>query len=209
MHGPRPPASCYDDAPRAARRIVERGQLLSRPAASTASGPPAADGDDLVLYRDAARDDEQVRIPMLRQQRARRRTPRDRSLADFVAPRGSRCRVDDSVGAFAVTGRHRRRGARERFEADGDDYQSILTKAAGRPAGGGLRRVAARSVRARVGLRARRGPLERGPDREKYRGIRPAFGYPACPDHMAEKHAVRAARRGRVRHRALTRAAAR
>ena len=143
--------------------------------------PANSDGDDLVLYTDDSRKIERLRFPMLRQQWERRGQKNFRSLADYVAPVGSG--VNDYVGAFAVTAGH---GADEyalALEKGGDDYRAIMVKA--------LADRCAEAFAERLHKQAREdwgfGRTESlDPDeliREKYRGIRPAFGYPACPDH--------------------------
>ena len=123
------------------------------------------------------------------------------SLADFVAPAASglrrlRRRVRRDGGP-----RRRRAGARLRAELD--DYSAIIVQGARRSSGRGVRRRCCTSARGASGAtaRARRSTPSELID-EKYRGIRPAFGYPACPDHTREAQAVRAARRGDGGHRA-------
>ena len=143
--------------------------------------PANSDGDDLVLYTDDSRSEERVRFPMLRQQWQRRGQETFRSLADYVAPVGSG--VADYVGAFAVTAGHGADEYAQALERGGDDYRGIMVKA--------LADRCAEAFAERLHKRAREdwgfGASEQlGPDeliREKYRGIRPAFGYPACPDH--------------------------
>jgi 5-methyltetrahydrofolate--homocysteine methyltransferase len=137
-----------------------------------------ADGDDLVLWTDASARTEAARFPMLRQQRAVDAKP-CLSLADFVAPIGSG--VVDSVGAFAVTAGIGADALAKRFEAAHDDYNAILVKA--------LADRLAEAFAEWLHARARREwgigdelPLDQLLA-EKFRGIRPAFGYPACPDH--------------------------
>ncbi len=143
--------------------------------------PAASDGGDIVLYRDESRTAEACRFPMLRRQAAEPFF----SLADWVAPRDSG--VPDHVGAFAVTAGIGTDALAERFASDNDDYSAIITKA-----------LADRLAEAFAELlheRARREwGYERGPKldhegllREQYRGIRPAFGYPACPDHTEKR----------------------
>ena len=143
--------------------------------------PANSDGDDLVLYADESRREERVRFPMLRQQWRRRGQETFRSLADYVAPAGSG--KNDHVGAFAVTAGHGADEYAQALERGGDDYRGIMVKA--------LADRCAEAFAERLHKQAREdwgfGKSERlGPDeliREKYRGIRPAFGYPACPDH--------------------------
>jgi 5-methyltetrahydrofolate--homocysteine methyltransferase len=173
----------------AARELYENGlALLERiidEKLLTASGaygfwPANADGDDLVLWTDASARREAARFPMLRQQRAADAKP-CLSLADFVAPVESG--VVDSVGAFAVTAGIGAEALARRFEAELDDYQAILTKALADR----LAEAFAEWLHARVRREWGYGQDEKlsleDQIAERYRGIRPAFGYPACPDH--------------------------
>ena len=174
----------------AARELFDNAQaLLSRIIAGrllTARGvygfwPAASDGDDLVLYEDESRTSERLRFNMLRQQEPIADGRPNRSLADFVAPADSGRR--DYVGAFAVTAGLGADELVRQFEADHDDYSAIMVKA--------LADRLAEALAESLHARARRewgygeGEALSGDDliAEKYRGIRPAFGYPACPDH--------------------------
>ncbi|HET9410634.1 MAG TPA: vitamin B12 dependent-methionine synthase activation domain-containing protein, partial [Candidatus Dormibacteraeota bacterium] len=131
--------------------------------------PARADGDDIVL-------ESGVRFPMLRQQVDHGDDKPYLSLADFVAPEG------DHVGAFAVTAGLGVDELAERFSAEHDDYHAIMVKA--------LADRLAEAFAEYLHEKVRREWYETGAPlskdeliREKYRGIRPAFGYPACPDH--------------------------
>ena len=138
--------------------------------------PAGADGDDIVV-------DGGIRFPMLRQQAAHGDSRPNRSLADFVAPADSG--LEDHVGAFAVS----IEGADElasRYEAEHDDYRAIMTKA--------LADRLAEAFAEWLHERARRewyATVEEldaeGLIAERFRGIRPAFGYPACPDHSEKE----------------------
>jgi 5-methyltetrahydrofolate--homocysteine methyltransferase len=160
----------FDDANALLDRIVADGLL--QPRGVYGFWPARAEGDDLVL--DGGR-----RFPMLRQQADHRDSRPNLSLADFVAPAGAG--VTDHVGGFAVAVH----GAAElavRFEREHDDYHAIMTRA--------LADRLAEAFAEWLHERARRewyAPDERlGGDEliaERFRGIRPAFGYPACPDH--------------------------
>jgi 5-methyltetrahydrofolate--homocysteine methyltransferase len=142
--------------------------------------PAHTEDDDLVLQSGTG----EVRFPMLRQQAAFDDGRSNRSLADFVAPAGSGLR--DHVGAFAVTAGIGAEELAHEFEADNDDYRSIMVKA--------LADRLAEAFAEHLHLEARRAwGYEDGdstPDdlrAERYRGIRPAFGYPACPDHREKR----------------------
>jgi 5-methyltetrahydrofolate--homocysteine methyltransferase len=135
--------------------------------------PAHAKGDDILL-------DNGVRFPMLRQQVDHGDDKPYFSLADFIAPQG------DHLGAFAVTAGLGVDELAGRFQAEHDDYRAIMVKA--------LADRLAEAFAEYLHEVARREWYETGPKLsgaeligEKYRGIRPAFGYPACPDH-SEKH---------------------
>jgi 5-methyltetrahydrofolate--homocysteine methyltransferase len=138
--------------------------------------PAASDGDDIVAYEPEDATRELARFPMLRQQEDRGGP--QLSLADFVAPAGSGLR--DYVGAFACTAGHGLDELVARFERDHDDYNAIMAKALAD------RLAEAYAERLHQWARDELGhgdelPLEQL-IAETYRGIRPAFGYPACPD---------------------------
>jgi 5-methyltetrahydrofolate--homocysteine methyltransferase len=136
-----------------------------------------AEEDDVVLATGNGLPD--VRFPMLRQQAAHDDSRPNRSLADFVAPADTA--LEDHIGGFAV-GIHGADELSAAFEADGDDYSAIMVKA--------LADRLAEAFAEWLHAEARRAwyaPDERLRNddlvAERYRGIRPAFGYPACPDH--------------------------
>ncbi len=140
--------------------------------------PASAEGDDLVL-------DGGLRFPMLRQQASHEDSRPNRSLADFVAP--AETALTDHVGAFAVT-IHGAEELADRFAAELDDYRSIMIRA--------LADRLAEAFAEWLHQQARHewyAPGERLSGeallRERFRGIRPAYGYPACPDH-SEKRAL-------------------
>ncbi len=135
--------------------------------------PAHADGDDVAL-------DNGVRFPMLRQQVHHGDDKPYLSLADFVAPAG------DHLGAFAVTAGLGVDELSGRFVAEHDDYRAIMVKA--------LADRLAEAFAEYLHEQVRRSWYESGPRQaneqllaEKYRGIRPAFGYPACPDHSEKQ----------------------
>ncbi len=160
-------------------QITEAGSLRAR--GSYGFWPANSDGDDLVLYADATRRTELLRFNLLRQQSERGVEGAYLSLADFVAPRSSG--LEDFVGAFAVTAGIGCDELVRRFEAEHDDYNAIMSKA--------LADRLAEACAEYLHARARRdwgyGRDENFSNKdlinERYRGIRPAFGYPACPDH--------------------------
>ncbi len=167
------------DAREMLTRIVDERWLEAR--AVWGLFPAAADGDDVVVYASEDRLEERLRLPMLRQQGSKRPDQPNLSLADYVAPRD--LGVPDWVGAFAVS----IHGAEERaagFEREHDDYQAILLKVLADRLAEALAERLHERVRTREWGYAPDERLElEGLLRERYRGIRPAPGYPACPDH--------------------------
>ena len=179
-------SSLYADAQRMLKDLVEQKWLGAR--AVVGLFPASSVGeDDIQIYADEARCQATVRLHHLRQQKLKGQEQPQLCLADFVAPAGGPV---DYLGAFAVTAGIGIDAHVARFEAAHDDYSSILLKA--------LADRLAEAFAERMHERMRRefwayAPDERiGPDdliRETYRGIRPAPGYPACPDHT-EKAAL-------------------
>ncbi|HTN76062.1 MAG TPA: methionine synthase [Pirellulaceae bacterium] len=147
--------------------------------------PANSVGDDVILYTDDTRTQELTRFHMLRQQWQRKGQDDFRSLADYIAPLDSG--RHDYLGAFAVTAGI---GAPElcaKYDADHDDYNSIMVKAlADRLAEAFAEKLHADARREwGFGLEEQLTPEEL--INEKYRGIRPAPGYPACPDHTEKR----------------------
>ena len=173
----------YDHAQALLARIVREGRL--RAAGVYGFWPANSDGDDVVLYGDEGRSVERIRFTMLRQQEIMADDKPNRSLADFVAPVSSGRR--DYVGAFAVTAGLGAEDLVAEFERAHDDYDAIMVKA--------LADRLAEAFAEYLHARARRdwgydaGEQLSNDDlvAEKYRGIRPAFGYPACPDHTEKR----------------------
>jgi 5-methyltetrahydrofolate--homocysteine methyltransferase len=179
----------YAQAQRLLDRIVT-GKLL-RARGVYGFWPAASDGDDIVLYAAGADRHaetprhEIARFPMIRQQEVIADDKPNRSLADFVAPLESG--VEDYVGAFALTAGLGTDDLVRRFEAEHDDYSAIIVKA--------LADRLAEAFAEYLHAQARRdfgyGHAEQlSPDdlrAERFRGIRPAFGYPACPDHTLKR----------------------
>jgi 5-methyltetrahydrofolate--homocysteine methyltransferase len=142
--------------------------------------PANSEGDDILVYGDITRTKELARLHTLRQQRDQHGKPQ-LALADFIAPRESG--HIDYVGAFAVTAGHGCAELCERFERDLDQYNSIMAKALADRLAEAFAEYLHKRARAEWGY----GKTEQlGLEdliAEKYRGIRPAPGYPAQPDH--------------------------
>jgi 5-methyltetrahydrofolate--homocysteine methyltransferase len=177
----------------AARELFAAGQALLgrllaerslRASAVYGFWPAASEGDDLVLFTDPSRSAELLRFPMLRGQSSRGAEDPCPCLADFVAPR--RTGLLDHVGAFAVTAGLGAEELARGFERAHDDYSAIMVKA--------LADRLAEALAEWLHARARREwgyeLSEPSPEEllaERFRGIRPAFGYPACPDHQPKQ----------------------
>ena len=172
--------SLFDDAQRMLRVIVADRALTAR--AAVGFFPANSVGDDIEVYTDDARTTVLATIHTLRQQMAKGPGRPNLALADYVAPRESGAR--DYVGGFAVTTGHGLGPLVARFEAQHDDYSAILAKAlADRLAEAFAERLHER-VRTELWGYAREEALDVDAlIREDYQGIRPAPGYPACPDH--------------------------
>ncbi|HWJ55443.1 MAG TPA: methionine synthase, partial [Vicinamibacterales bacterium] len=169
----------YEQATALLERIVAKRSITAR--GVYGFWPAATVGEDVVLYTGTDRRHVAARFPMLRQQAPIADARPNRSLADFVAPVESG--VADHVGAFAVTAGLGVDDLVRAFEADHDDYQAIMVKAlADRLAEAFAEYLHARARRD-WGYGAAEGLSNDQLIDEAYRGIRPAFGYPACPDH--------------------------
>ncbi len=163
----------FADAQEMLDKIVNEKWLRARGVAGL--WPCARDGDDVVVHLDS---EEHVRLPFLRQQIAKRQGKSNMCLADFISPDG------DWIGGFAVTTGHGIGVKLAEFKAHIDDYSDIMLKA--------LADRLAEAFAERMHLHVRQELWGYAPNeqltnealiREQYRGIRPAPGYPACPDH--------------------------
>ncbi len=172
--------SLFDDARAMLEQIVDQGWLQARGVYGIF--PANGIGDDTELYRDASREEVLLTLHHLRQQTERPDGRPNQSLADFIAPRDSG--KPDHIGAFAVTAGIGIDAHIARFEADHDDYNSILLKAlADRLAEAFAERLHERVRKEFWGYQPEEALSSSDLIRERYQGIRPAAGYPACPDH--------------------------
>jgi 5-methyltetrahydrofolate--homocysteine methyltransferase len=169
--------SLYADAREMLDKIVAEGWFEAKGVVGL--WPANAEGDDIVVWTDETRRVERARLFTLRQQMAKSEGRANLALADFVAPAGA-----DWIGGFAVTAGHGEAAIAERFKAKGDDYSAILSAA--------LADRLAEAFAEALHHRVRREVWGYAPDEafdieallaERYRGIRPAPGYPAQPDH--------------------------
>jgi len=174
----------YADARKMLERIVREKWLTAKGVVQF--WPCRREGDDVVLFEDEQHTKEISRLHLLRQQIEKRAPRANMCLADFISPKA------DWIGGFAVTAGHGIEEHLRRFKADSDDYSDILLKA--------LADRLAEAFAERLHERVRKTLWGYAPDealanddliREKYRGIRPAPGYPACPDHSAKPELFR------------------
>jgi len=149
--------------------------------------PANAVGDDVELYADSTREEVIERFHFLRQQANREGGEPCRSLADFIAPKETGLR--DSIGAFAVTSGIGLKELCDRFRAQNDDYNAIMAEALADRLAEAFAECLHKRVRDQWGYGCEENLSTTDLIQEKYRGIRPAAGYPACPDHT-EKGAV-------------------
>jgi 5-methyltetrahydrofolate--homocysteine methyltransferase len=174
----------------AARELFANAQELLKEIVSqklfTAHGvygffPANSEGDDIVVYADVTRTTELARLHTLRQQKDNQRGKPQLALADFIAPRHSG--HVDYIGVFAVTAGHGCRELAERFEKDHDQYNSIMAKALADRLAEAFAECLHKRVRNEWGYGKNEKLSSEDLIAEKYRGIRPAPGYPAQPDH--------------------------
>ena len=147
--------------------------------------PANADDDDIVVFADAARALELTRFPMLRQQRAKADDKPSVSLADFVAPHSTG--LPDHLGGFAVTAGLGAHELIQEFERDHDDYSAIMVRALADRLAEAFAEMLHARVRREWGYGMDEELAADDLVAERYRGIRPAFGYPACPDHTEKR----------------------
>jgi 5-methyltetrahydrofolate--homocysteine methyltransferase len=176
--------SLFADAQTMLKQIVEENWLAAR--ATVGIFPASADGDDVVIYDDESRHTERLRLNFLRQQKAKAPGRHNGCLSDFIAPVSSG--LADHIGLFAVTAGLGIEKKVVEFEKLNDDYNAILIKA--------LADRLAEALAEHTHRRLRRTLWAYDPQEslsnealiaEAYRGIRPAPGYPACPDHSEKK----------------------
>ena len=173
----------YEDAQVMLNRILEERWFEAR--GVVGFWPANADGDDIVLYTDETRTRELARLHTLRQQMIKSEAKPNLALSDFVAPVGG---APDWIGGFAVTAGHGEGAVARRFKAEGDDFSSILATSLADRLAEAFAEVLHRRVRTELWGYAPGESLEMSELlTEKYRGIRPAAGYPAQPDHTEKE----------------------
>ena len=174
----------YDDARRMLDEIIAEKSLTAR--GVYGFFPANASGDDIVLFTDDSRQAEVGRIHTLRQQWERRGQDTFCALADFIAPIESGRK--DYIGGFAVTTGHGCNELCQKYDATLDDYSSILAKALADRLAEAFAEWLHERVRKEWGYGREESLSAEDLLEERYRGIRPAPGYPACPDHTEKRN---------------------
>jgi 5-methyltetrahydrofolate--homocysteine methyltransferase len=175
----------YANARGLLQRIIDERLLTAR--GVYGFWPANSDGDDIILYADDARRRELTRFHMLRQQEMHDDTRPYLSLSDFIAPLDSG--LADYLGGFAVTAGLGAEALVQHFERNHDDYTAIMVKSLADRLAEAFAEYLHQRVRREWGYGRDEGLGLEELIGEKYRGIRPALGYPACPDH-SEKYTL-------------------
>jgi 5-methyltetrahydrofolate--homocysteine methyltransferase len=174
----------HQDARDMLERIISEKWL--RASAVFGIFPSNSEGDDLLVYEDENRQRTLARFTNLRNQTLKEEKLPNLCLSDFVAPTGSG--INDYLGAFAVTAGIGIEEKIREFEADHDDYSSIMLKALADRLAEAFTELLHESVRKEFwGYAPEESLTVEELVKEKYSGIRPAHGYPACPDHSEKE----------------------
>jgi 5-methyltetrahydrofolate--homocysteine methyltransferase len=178
----------FADAQKLLGEIV--GKKLLQPRGVYGFFPANRVGDDVELYTDESRASVLTTFHFLRQQIEKGDGSPNWCLADFIAPRdagrdeaGATPGARDYIGAFAVTSGHGLRDLVEKFKAEHDDYNAIMAEALADRLAEAFAEYLHKRVREEWGFGRNEALSTEDLIEEKYRGIRPAAGYPACPDH--------------------------
>jgi len=174
-------SSLYADAQAMLKQILDERWFEARGVVGL--WPANSDGDDIIVWTDETRTKERARLHTLRQQMAKAEGRANAALADFIAPTGA-----DYIGGFAVTAGHGEAAIAARFKAAGDDYSAIIAAALADRLAEAFAEALHHRVRAELWGYAPGEPFDLEPLlAENYRGIRPAPGYPAQPDHTEKE----------------------
>jgi 5-methyltetrahydrofolate--homocysteine methyltransferase len=178
----------FDDAQELLERIAAKNLLIPR--GVYAFWPANASGDDVHVYADDVRTEKIATFYFLRQQMQKPTGQFNHCLADYIAPAdgGQRSPLQDYLGGFAVS-IHGADELAEEFKLQHDDYSAIMTKALADRLAEAFAEYLHKEARIAWGFGRDEQLSNADMIREKYRGVRPAAGYPACPDH-AEKRAL-------------------
>ena len=176
-------AKLLQDANRLLERIVAKRWLSAR--AVYGFYPANSAGDDIIVFTDSSRTREHMRLHCLRQQWEREGQTSFRSLADYIAPADTQ--IQDYLGAFAVSTGFGVDELVKHFESEHDDYNSIMTKALADRLAEAFAELVHERARRDWGYVKEEHLSKQDLIEEKYLGIRPAPGYPACPDHTEKR----------------------
>ncbi|MGB8355000.1 MAG: methionine synthase [Chthoniobacteraceae bacterium] len=175
-----------------ARKVFEEGNALLDKiiagkllAARAVYGifPANAVGDDVELYTDESRSELLTKFFFMRQQMEKKDGEPHRSLSDFISPKNGAPRLHDHIGVFAVSAGFGLKDIIEKFRADHDDYNAIMAEALADRLAEAFAECLHKKVRDEWGFGKDENLSTGQLLEEQYRGIRPAAGYPACPDH--------------------------
>jgi 5-methyltetrahydrofolate--homocysteine methyltransferase len=169
----------YDDAQKLLARIIAEKRYVAK--AVIGFWPANAVGDDIEVYSDESRSRVLTRFHQLRQQLEKPADQFNHCLADYIAPKESG-RID-YIGGFAVTAGHGVEQLAAEFKAAHDDYSAIMAQALGDRLAEAMAEMMHKRAREFCGFGRTENLSYEDLIRERYRGIRPAPGYPACPDH--------------------------
>jgi 5-methyltetrahydrofolate--homocysteine methyltransferase len=173
----------FDDAKKLLQQLITEKVLTAQ--AVYGFFPANSLGDDIELYRDEGRQSVQTIFHTLRQQAPKPEGQFNAALADFIAPKESG--LADYMGAFAVTAGVGLEAVCARYEKEHDDYNSIMAKALADRLAEGFAELLHKQAREDWGYGVGENLSYDDLIRERYRGIRPAPGYPACPDHTEKR----------------------
>ena len=173
----------FDNANQLLDEIIANGTLKAN--AAYGFWPAASENDDIILYTDESRSSELTRFHCLRQQWERKGQKDFRSLADYVAPHDSG--REDYVGGFVVTAGIGAEALANQYKEALDDEKAITVQAVADRLAEAFAELMHERARNEWGFGASEGLSKEDLISEKYRGIRPAAGYPACPDHTEKR----------------------
>src|SRR5262249_21116866 len=173
----------FEDAQRLLQTIVHERILQARGVFGFWAANSA--GDDIEIYSDESRSRALATIHTLRQQTRKAEGQFNLALADFIAPKSTG--VPDYIGAFAVSTGDGLNALCEKFEQDHDDYSSIMAKALADRLAEAFAEYLHKRVREEWGYGRGENLSKEDLIKERYRGIRPAPGYPAIPDHTEKR----------------------
>jgi 5-methyltetrahydrofolate--homocysteine methyltransferase len=173
----------YDNASAMLDRVIADRSLQAR--AVYGFFPAASDGDDIIVYTDETRSTQRTRFHCLRQQWERKGQTDYRSLADYIAPVDSG--REDYIGGFVVTAGIGAEALSAKYKADLDDYNSIMISAVADRCAEAFAEYLHKAARIEWGFGNEENLSTEELIDEAYRGIRPAAGYPACPDHTEKR----------------------